>query len=175
MDAREQWRRELGWRDRGRAEGGGISNMPGQMHGPTVVCHSYRFRSFRYSFPLNASSSPRFPPRNRRLLLLPRALPSLSSRLRCPRCFLLLIVRFSRLRESTHPPRAPFRPAVLLFSSLCRVITVSAVACAAIPLARGILFTMFARGSFVTWTSPREKNMRFVYYTIFYQFATSIS
>lgn len=36
--------------------------MLGQMHGPTVVCHSCRFRSFQYLFPLNVFSSPRFPP-----------------------------------------------------------------------------------------------------------------
>lgn len=32
----------------GRVKRGGISNMLGQMHGPTVVCHSCRFRSFQY-------------------------------------------------------------------------------------------------------------------------------
>lgn len=66
MDARgtieERGKGELGWRECGRVKRGGTSNMLGQMHGPTVVCHSCRFRSFQYLFPLNVFSSPRLPP-----------------------------------------------------------------------------------------------------------------
>lgn len=71
--------------------------MLGQMHGPTVVCHSCRFCSFQYLFPLNVFS-PRFPP----LTIASLQSLSLSSHL-CPRCFLLFIVRFSRLPPSRSP------------------------------------------------------------------------
>lgn len=83
--------------------------MLGQMHGPTVVCHSCRFRSFQYLFPLNVFSSPRFPPLT---IASPFQSLSLSSHL-CPRCF-LLIVRFSRLPPSRSPLDRPF------FSSFSR-------------------------------------------------------
>jgi hypothetical protein len=153
MDAREQWRRELGWRDRGRAEGGGISNMPGQMHGPTVVCHSYRFRSFRYSFPLNASSSPRFPPRDRlpRLplalcLLYPAAFVGALAALAALAAFSFSL-RVSRACENPPTPsRSPLPTGRISFflSLSCNY----SIRCCMLytGIARGILFTMFARG-----------------------------
>lgn len=52
------WDRLREGRDRGQERRRWISNMLGQMHGPTVVCHSCRFRSFRYLFPLNVLLSP---------------------------------------------------------------------------------------------------------------------
>jgi len=115
MDAREQWwkrRRELGWKDCGRVKRGGISNMLGQMHDPTVVCHSCRFRSFQYILvPSKRFLLSPFPSSYNRLpllvaLFIQPPLPSI--------CFLFLIVHFSRLPPSRSPLDRPF------FSSFSR-------------------------------------------------------
>lgn len=105
MDARERRRRKV--------KGGGISNMLGQMHGPTVVCHSWRFRSFRYLFSLNVSSSLRVP-----LPFYLRLYPAISA---------LGTLSFSScVSRVCHPRGAPLDR---LFFPLSRVIIVSTVAC----------------------------------------------
>lgn len=125
-------------RDRGQGRRRWISNMLGQMHGPTVVCHSCRFRSFRYLFPLNVLLSPFTSSSPASLFLsfsfsmsLPR--PSLPSY-----AFLPLIMRFSR----SLPSQGPL--SIGCFFPLRHVITVSTVACTRITYRHrgglGILF-----------------------------------
>lgn len=88
--------------------------MLGQMHGPTVVCHSCRFRSFRYLFPLNVSSSLRVPlPFYLRLYPATSALGTLS---------------FSSCVSRVYHPRGALSIGRFFFP-LSRVIIVSTVAC----------------------------------------------
>ena len=154
MDAREQWwkrRRELGWKDCGRVKRGGISNMLGQMHDPTVVCHSCRFRSFQYILvPSKRFLLSPFPSSYNRLpllvaLFIQPPLPSI--------CFLFLIVHFSRLPPSRSPLDRPF------FSSFSRNYSFHCCMYGYIQSSLGILFTTFA-----TQKGSCFKNVHFIIY-----------
>lgn len=111
--------------------------MLGQMHDPTVVCHSCRFRSFRYLFPLNVSPLPVY------LLLQPTLSLSLFPQSPLPSRAFSLLLCVSRVRL---PRKALSRSAV--FFPLRHVITVSTVACTRItyrPWRLGdTFFTTFA-------------------------------
>lgn len=93
------WDRLREGRDRGQERRRWISNMLGQMHGPTVVCHSCRFRSFRYLFPLNVLLSP-FTSSSTASLFLAFSFSMSPATVSTLVYLLPLIMRFSRLLPS---------------------------------------------------------------------------